>query len=601
MKRHLFSAAMLAVSINAYSDETIQQNNQTMSNPNISRDLSYSQSHDKNGFNLELEAQLRDAIELGEPLLTSKANVLFEPNPATWQSFDCVRSVDLSYPSNDWGNVSGRVYYPSNERCNAAAAPAFNRPVVLFFNGAGFHYWDYSYLANHMAGIGFIVVVVDSSEPSPTLNCSPLLASCIEDRARKGISYLLRVKKFWNYNKRANFADLTLMGHSRGGEAAIEAAMIISREEPSLGFLLSPPSIRAVVAIAPTDIGNGFGAERRSLNAHHSLNLMLLYGSRDEQIKGYPQPFGINLPPQTAFALYDRTGTEETLTAAVGGGKFVDKSMHFISKATHSNFTNHSYIAPACQPYLSQAVQHRTTKGLVNAYLLWKVWGLNSYKRYFNADTDWLWWGPAATSPQYSTGAWNGRRVVDNFQNDILNTNTLEGGLSVNGNLSASITDNSSSGRMVHGPEDGLRLRVESGSPSNWNLLQWTIPAVEGDMSEYTHLSIRIGLGHDFEGSSRVNIRLRNGISSWSSIVSTSSYGGISPVEALDPAYVSLDCDFGDIIALDQTVVSMRTIRIPLEDFNLADLENISRLQIRFNHEDTRDRVFYIDNVEFTL
>ena len=241
--------------------------------------------------------------------------------------------------------------------------------------------------------------------------------------------------------------------------------------------------------------------------------------------------------------------------------------------------------------------QHITTKGLVNAYLFWKIWGVEGYKEYFDGQHDWLWW--TATRQQFSSGEWGSRRVIDNFQNDILNTSTIGGSLSIHGDLEVIISDNSVTSafgtqRMVHGPEDGLRLRVESGTPSPSNILHWSIPASQRDVSEFTHLSVRIGLGLDDKGQSRVSFRLRSG--SWSPVLSSASYSGLPKIDAPDGNFVQ-GCPLGTII--DQGVVSMHTFRIPLEDFN-SSLNNVSHVQIRFDHADTGDRIFFIDNLEFT-
>lgn len=532
--------------------------------------------------------------EVDNLLFSDVKSISTLPDPATWQSYDCVQSQNITYPTWNWGLVTARVFRPIWGECNADAAPPANRPVVVFFNGAGYGYYDYDYIANHMAGLGFIVVVVASDEPSPTIHCTSNSATCIDDRARKGLSYLHYLQWFWNYRSYADFSNLIMMGHSRGGEAAIEAASIIRWEDPWLGN----PGVRAVIALAPTDVGDGI-TNRRQLTGEESPNFLLLYGSRDEQIRGYPSSnFPPISPPQTAFALYDRAGTEASLEGdSPQPENIIEKSMHFIWYANHEHFSDKTRPDDGCNPQLMKETQHITTKGLVNAYLFWKIWGVEGYKEYFDGSYDWLWW--TATMQQFSSGAWGSRRVIDNFQNNILGDNTMGGSLSVHGNLDVTISDNwvtSAYGtqRMVHGPEDGLRLRVESGTPSPSNILQWSIPAFQQDVSDFTHLSIRIGLGLDDKGQSRVSFRLKS--SGWSPILSSASYGGLPEIEAPD-GFITIDCPLGS--QTDQAVVSMRTIRIPLEDFNINP-HKVSHMQIRFDHTDTEDRVFFVDNLEFT-
>ena len=258
------------------------------------------------------------------------------PDPATWQSYDCVRHQDITYPTWEWGLVTARVYRPVWGECHADAAPPDNRPIILFFNGAGYAYNDYDYIANHMAGLGFIVVVVGSDEPNPTIHCSSNSIICIEDRARKGLSFLHYLQWFWEYKFYADFSNLIVMGHSRGGEAAVEAASLIRWEDPWFGN----PGVRAVIALAPTDVGDGL-INRRRLSGEESPNFLLLYGSRDEQIKIDPNTFFPIFPPQTAFALYDRAGTEESLEGgAPQPENMIEKSMHFIRYANHEHFSD---------------------------------------------------------------------------------------------------------------------------------------------------------------------------------------------------------------------------------------------------------------------
>ena len=34
------------------------------------------------------------------------------PDPAIWQSYDCIQWQDITYPTLNWGFVTGRVYRP---------------------------------------------------------------------------------------------------------------------------------------------------------------------------------------------------------------------------------------------------------------------------------------------------------------------------------------------------------------------------------------------------------------------------------------------------------------------------------------------------------
>ncbi len=601
MKHYIFTVILIS-STTAWSS-SIEQENYNSHELIGTSEVSRSTNPITDVLDPSLEASLKGVIDSAEVFNQGDGHaILFEPNPVTWQNFDCVSSETINYITNDWGLIQGKVFYPAGDDCNNPQPPPIFRPVVLFYTGKGVHHWDYDYIAEHMAGIGLVVAVVNTREFSPTENCLAAHLICIEDRARIGITYLNNLKDSWQFANYVDFTNLVLMGHGEGGEAAVEAASMIALEEPLLGSDTSP-AVKAVIALAPTDIGDGESNNRRKLLSTSSDQFLVLYGTRDEWIQGYPQFIIDQQPPETPFALYDRAGTEFSLDGRLfDSDDFIEKSMISIPYATHENFTDHPYGGGSnCKPVLTQQVQHLTTKGLVNGYLLSKIWGFGAYDKYFKGEVDWPWWTAASAYilGQYSAGEPGSRRVVDNFENGVFGTNTMGGNLTDAWYANAHLSSNSTSGRMVHGPQGGRRLHVHTGTPTALNTLLWTIPADKTDMSEFTHLSFRIGLGYDFEGSSRVTLRLKS-LSTWSTILSSIDYGMITPVEGRNPNTAPAACNPAILDNIDQTVESMRTIRIPLEDFNLLDPSNINRVQIRFDHESTRDRSFYIDNVEFT-
>lgn len=233
------------------------------------------------------------------------------------------------------------------------------------------------------------------------------------------------------------------------------------------------------------------------------------------------------------------------------------------------------------------------TKGLVNAFLRWKVMGESGYKDYFDGTVQDPW--GLEVWPQFSDGTWNSRRVIDNFQDGEVGTSTMGGALSVNGNLTATVVDNwDTDERSLHGPEDGQRLEVTHDLASSSNILQWTIPAGKVNFSGFTHLSFRIGQGYGSVGAAQVKVRIRRGGSSWSSLVSSSTYGEIPEPDSFPAGFCIAPIAGG---YQDRTIVHMRTIRIPLSAFGV-DLTDIQRVQIRFEDATTQDKIIYLDNLE---
>lgn len=506
------------------------------------------------------------------------------PDPSLLTSYTCVQSQALSYQDATYGEIRGRVYRPVAGLCHSNAAPPANRPVVLFLNGAGYGSGDYDYLAEHLAKNGHVVVVVDANEPNPLVTClDGFTTTCIEDRARVGVSFLRSLQASWTWAGQVDFATVTVGGHSRGGEAAVEAAKILWEEEDTLGN----PGVRAVFALAPSDMGTGAGFRRRLLG-RHSPALLVLYGTHDEQIQGYPQA---DSPPQTGFALYDRAGREGSLeNFPISLDDQIDRSFQFIERANHEQFSDRCGTPVACYPaVISCDLQHQLANGYVNALLLWKVGGQSVYRAYLDASFDSA-WTPAW--PQWSAGTWNGRRVIDNFQDGEVATSTVGAAVSVNGNLLASVVDSATTDdRVPHGAEDGERLRVTVGSASASNILQWTVPANRSNWSSFAHLSVRIGQDFSAVGAARVSFRLQRG-GAWSPLVSSHLYG-ILP----DPTSTQFQCFVPVGYWPEFGLAPMRTFRIPLSAFG-GNLSAVTRVQIRFDHASAANKAFHLDNLE---
>jgi|CXWL01.1.fsa_nt_gi hypothetical protein len=513
------------------------------------------------------------------------------PDPSLLAPYTCVLSQALDYPDATYGEIHGRVYRPVVGKCLPAASPPAGRPVVLFFNGAGYGSGDYDYLAEHLAANGHVVVVVDANEPSPTVACNGgglQTATCIEDRARVGVIFLRNLQSSWTWAAQTDFLTVTVGGHSRGGEAAVEAARLIWDEEDTLGN----PGVLAVFALAPSDEGDSVAFRRRLLGRHSSA-FLVLYGSRDEQIIGYDQLEQFHFyPPKTGFALYDRAGREGSLeNFPISFDDQVDRSFQFIERANHEQFSDRCGTPVACYPaVLSCDLQHRATLGYVNALLLWKVGGQSAYRAYLDATFDSA-WTPAW--PQWSDGEWGSRRVIDNFQDGELATATIGGAVSSNGNLVSTVVDNFGTDFHVpHGSEDGRRLHVAVGAASASNILQWTIPANRSNVSGFTHLSVRLGQDFSAVGTARVRFRILRG-GSWSPLLTSDVYGTLP-----DPSSTFTECANPDGVWLEHGLAPLRTFRIPLSAFG-GDLTSVTKVQIRFDDATTANEELYLDNLEF--
>ena len=523
----------------------------------------------------------------GRPAIASLAD------PATMAPYGCVIAEGHAWNAKaPFGSLKGQIYHPVRGRCLRSSGPPQNSPVVLLLHGNGYSYKEYNYLAQHLAANGFVVVSVESEAYTPPLFCPPLQGACIEDRARKGVLFLELMRKQWAWASQADFSNLGIVGHSQGGEAAVEAARIIRTEMSRLG----DPGVGAVVSLAPTDLGVDSISGRRRLVGRDADAFLVLYGSRDEDIKGWNNSSVVPpfiLPHATGFALYDRAGSEASLEGIpVSIDAQIYKSMQFMYGANHQRFSNRTGhdLDEQCWPAMPSVQQKHATKGFVNGFLRWWLLHDDTFKLFFDTTLAKPW--GLDIYPQYSPGRWNGRRVIDNFQQPGW-TSTIGGSVTMgNGpTMTREIVDNAASDpNLLHGPEDGRRLKVTHGDTNPSNLLQWSIPSSQADVASFTHLSVRIGQGYGADSQGIVAVRVRSA-NAWSPILYTDSYGEIP-----EPDYYNGYSLCGYLP--DRTITHMRTIRIPLEDFNV-DLENLRSVQLRFISATTVGTELYIDNLEF--
>lgn len=184
--------------------------------------------------------------------------------------------------------LNGRVWYPQG------TGPF---PIVMIVHGnhamEDFSDEGYAYLAEHLASRGFIAVSVDEN----FLNGSsvPFANGVTGEQDVRGWLLLKHLEQFraWNRdrdNPLYGLVDLdrvALIGHSRGGEAALTAAALNDlryfpdNASVQMNFDFG---VRAVVAIAPAD-GQYWPAGRRT--PLENVNYLTLQGSYDGDMAWY--------------------------------------------------------------------------------------------------------------------------------------------------------------------------------------------------------------------------------------------------------------------------------------------------------------------------
>ncbi|HKX62122.1 MAG TPA: hypothetical protein VJS65_09765 [Verrucomicrobiae bacterium] len=506
------------------------------------------------------------------------------PGPVTAEVYPChfTRSYNWNYGGDGVGVVEGLLRFPS-QTCDSNDGPPNGRPVVIFMHGNGMDISSHSYLMAHLARNGFVTASISNGGSN-------------EDRARAAISYLNSIHAFWNWRDRLS-DDVVFAGHSRGGEAALTAARLLS-QQPGLAHV--PYAVKGVVSIAPTDGGGAGGNDpKEHLDGAMTRSFLAIYGSRDGDVIG--EDLNLTAPEQTPFAIYDRTGSESSVEGILLPVEGVTKSMVYVHGANHRGFRDD------LAGFEDRPWQRDIARGYINAFLRWQVFGESTFRKYFDGTAM-----PTSTEHdvflQFSDIP---RRVVDNFGQGGWSVNTRGGavtkGPGISDTTEADLWQLNSSA-----PHDtqGLRIRWSDDPVNAW--VRWDIPnsnvfgvGSARDVSRYDVLSLRVaqnymsGLNTENEDQDFL-IGLVTSAGALPSVVRVSEYGRI-PYP--DPFVVSMDDIFIDgnfVDAGDYTKTSLSTIRIPLEEFRGANLTDVRQIVMIFAVDGHETGSIIVDNLEFS-
>jgi hypothetical protein len=185
----------------------------------------------------------------------------------------------------------------------------------------------YEYLQQELARQGIVSMSV-STNPANALN------SFIRMRAETvlaGLDILRRMngQASSRFHNRLDFRKVGLLGHSRGGDAVVKAALLNLARPAATRF-----GIKAVCSLAPTDqTGTARTADRLTLEGA-DLFYLVVYGTHDGDVSGIG---GGRAFSGTGFRHYDRA------TCA--------KSMVFLEGIAHNRFnTNWNNLPDYCDP-----------------------------------------------------------------------------------------------------------------------------------------------------------------------------------------------------------------------------------------------------------
>ena len=312
--------------------------------------------------------------------------------------------------------LNARVWYPRG------AGPF---PLVLMVHGnhemSEFSDPGYAYLGELLASRGFIFVSIDEN----FLNIG-LLHEPPDERPARAWLMLEHLKLWEQWNAtpgnpfcgKIDTANVALMGHSRGGQAAARAAVFnkltVDPDDASIRLRYGYP-IKAVLAIAPAGEVEGLS----------DVSYLTLQGAQDADVSSF-------------------LGSEQWDHVHFSGGADCFKSELYIYGANHGQFNTVWGRADSrgpqswflnLRPLLSGDDQRRIAKVYVAAFLEATLHGRSEYRQLFRDYRQARAWLPQTMYLDRYLDSSN--KVIADFSEDIdLTTTTLPGGKLAGENLS---------------------------------------------------------------------------------------------------------------------------------------------------------------------
>jgi pimeloyl-ACP methyl ester carboxylesterase len=439
------------------------------------------------------------------------------------------------------------------------------RPLVLVVDGNGFSLSDYNDLAGYLAEKGFNVVVIDRPSQNGPDPVEYALAAVAE--------------AFSELNLPPD-APVGLIGHSYGGTVVINT--ILENHTDPGGY-----NFQSAVLLSPK-VSNGSST---LLTAEHIPAMLAVYGSQDNDVGGLDGEL------TDAFAAYDRFGDEGSTTChnvnplSCAYQPQMHRSMIYIHGADHAGLVNQDPTcsivmgSSSCDPYnnyLARSDQFCVAKAYTLAMLEWTLDDNDTWKSMVHgkhvpqsiqdmttAAPDEF--GNPAGSPlrmgkQVSP---NKRSMVENFEDSSWNvvnqTPNVLLQLATEGQFAGG------SMNIRHATKLGL---IAWPQHETWQLIGFGVPFLKGDVTQFTHLAVRLGqvagindpdLANTPNTSASVFIGLNDGVSTdweWSH-----EHGEILPPDQRPNGQ-------------HQSVMS--TIKIPLTAFHDINKNTIQAIYLAF-------------------
>jgi len=301
---------------------------------------------------------------LGAGLAKMEADVKVRKNPADLSKYQLRSQL--------------RIAYPADPKAPTRVFGSGRLPVVVIAHGMFGKNWSlgashpshegYTYLQEALAGQGIVSVSVD-------MNAANFFRSIVEMRAEMFLGALDRLRamdadKTSRFFGRLDFDKVGVMGHSRGGEAAVAAARLnAARTTNKYG-------VKAVCALSPTDwTGTLVPAQVITADAASTPFLLVLYPGLDGDLGG---DGGARSWEGTGFRTYDRSGSDKSIV-------MIDHACHnrFNTQWTPEEDTIHPDDTKPGGRLLVAADHQKLASEYIGGLFRWKLLGQTSQRDLF--------------------------------------------------------------------------------------------------------------------------------------------------------------------------------------------------------------------------
>jgi hypothetical protein len=399
-----------------------------------------------------------------------KAN---KADPTKYQVF---RRLRIAYPADptDEKKVGGKGRLPLAVLVHGHHASWQGGVEVRNHDG-------YAYLQDHLAAQGIASVSVDT-------NAANYFGSFIDMRANMILSAIDALRAMdkdplSRLSGRLDFDRIGLMGHSRGGDAVVQAALLNAGNKHGV--------IKAVASLAPTDVTGALAdkSKRNTLDAATAGFYLVLYGGLDGDVSGYGGARGLG---GTGFRHYDRA------TAP--------KAMVYVPMCSHNRFNDtwsadeHGVVAADVARLHSRADHRQLAIEYIGGLFAWKLLGTAGKAALFNGlATNTL---GHDVSQQWAFGAQT--KVVEDFEKAAGTTGTR----TINSSDLAAFANVEVSGKKL-APNTGHQTNILATHANladpNRMVLELELAAANRNWSGFEVLTLSLGTWLDISSQAKID------------------------------------------------------------------------------------------------